>query len=270
MKKAILSILFLSWIFTFCALEAAGPSFQVYYKNQGYTQLVEANKESSKALKKIKDQGDREHVLNLATIFMAQVLNEHPDYLDRYAQNFSKLSFYEKAIFLRGICSAEMDHHLLETISDRKLKKLVNDPNLILLSTLDDLQVRESGDLDYLWSSFFATGNETYIQQMIEIVNRDDELLLLAYEWINRKQLSGILSSMGIESPPDYSDLQEHIEMRSRDEKDYPIQFSISAAAFWSLNSNSAQDPTIKEVILGIVQADPSLDFWKKIDTAIH
>jgi len=270
MKKALLSLLVLGWMLTLGTVAAGEPLSQVYYKNQGYTQLVEANKESSKALKKIENQGDREHVLNLATIFMAQVLNEHPDYLDRYAQNFTELSFYERAIFLRGILSAGLDHELLETISDDKLRRIVNDPNFIFLPDLSPLEVKEGGDLDYLWSSFFATGNETYIQQIIEIVNRDDELLLLAYEWINREQVAGLLASMGIESPPDYSDLIEHIEMRSREEKDYLIQFSISLAALWSLNSNSSQDPTIKEVILGIVQADPSLDFWKKIETAIE
>ncbi|MEI6242829.1 MAG: hypothetical protein WCP39_05425 [Chlamydiota bacterium] len=267
MNKLISSILFFGWCLSLGAAEEQGSLIQTYYKNQSYPHLSQINKESSNYLSEEKDQNDKQHVLNVATIFMAQVLKNHPEYLNQYVQNFSNLSFYEKAVFLRGIRSAGMDHALLHNLSDKKLQELVNDPNLLALS---QLQVKQAGDLDYLWASFFATGDETYILQIIKILNRDDELLFLAYEWINREQVAQIRSSLeGTTTPPDYSDLKKIIEKQSSKRKDYQTQFLISLTALKSLEDSSTQDPNVGDIIKKIIENDPSLDYFKRINAAL-
>jgi hypothetical protein len=267
MNKLILYVLFFSWCFSLGAAEETRPLIQTYYKDQSYSLLVQINKEESKYLNEEKNQDDKQHVLNVATIFMAQVLKNHPKYMDQYSRNFFNLSFYEKAIFLRGIRSTGMNHYLLYNLTDKNLQELVKDPNLI---TLSHMQVKQAGDLDYLWASFFATGNEIYIRQIIEILNREDDLLLLAYEWINREQVAQIQSSLeGKSTPPDYSDLKKIIEMQSSKQKDYQTQFLISLAALRSLEGFSMQDPTLSEIIQNIIENNPELDFFKKINAAL-
>jgi len=256
-------------------VKVSPPKSQVYYKNQGYSQLVEANKEMAMdhdklAYDKLIDQENKQHCLDLSTFFVAHVLKEHPEYLTKYAQDFAKLSFYEKAIFLRGIRSAGMEHDLLNNISDKKLEKIVNDPALLTLEKSHPSQVKNCDELDYLWVSFFSTGNETYIRQILKVLNRDDELLLLAYEWINRGYIADLLSGLeGKEVPPDYADLNGIIQMKSKEKKDYLLQFLISQAAFWSLEANAKQDPTIHQLIQKIIKSKPALDYWKKINTAL-
>jgi len=268
MNKSVLYIL-LGLVLTIGAVEASVPSSQVYYKNQGYSQLVQATKELTNDLSKVKSPEDKEHALNIASIFMAQVLKGHPEYLANYAQKYSNLSFYEKAVFLKGIRSAGMNHDLLNDIADSKIMGIVNDPNLLTLSNLNHLQVKDAGDLDYLWGSYFATGNKGYIRQIVEVLNKDDEILFIAYEWINRLKLQEMLSSMGKNMPADFSDLEKHIEMQSVKRKNYRTQVSIYLAALWSLDANAAQDPTIGQVIQGIIKNDPSLDYWKKINKTL-
>jgi len=269
MKKTIVCISLLALTLSMGIAEAEVPPNQVYYKNQGYPQLVQANKDLANSLSQEINQDDKKRYLDIATFFIAQVLKKHPDYIAMYAKNFSMLSFYEKAIFLRGIRSAGIKHELLSSISDKKMMELVNDPDLITLSDLSHLQPKEGGDLDFFWVSFFATGDEIYIRKIVEILNRDDEILFVAYEWLNREQMAEMLSSLGEKTSPNYSDLQKHIEMQSKKRKDYRSQVSIGVAALWSLDANARQDPTIAQIIQKIIKDDPSLDYWKKITKAL-
>lgn len=268
MNRSIFPLLLSISILISSVTNANLPSYQTYYSNQEYSQFLQASKELANDLKCTNKEGeDKQHVLNFATIFIAHVLKKHPEYVAQYAQNYPQLSFYEKATFLRGMRSAGIDHDLLASIQDNKLIAIVNDPNLLALSALNDFQIKEAGDLDYLWTSFFATGNEAYMHQIIQTLNKDDEILLTAYEWINRQKISEMLASMGQHRPPNYSHLQKYIDMQAKKRKDYLAQFYISLAALWSLEANAQQDPAIRQVIQKIIKTDPSLDYWKKINS---
>lgn len=58
----------------------------------------------------------------------------------------------------------------------------------------------------------------------MESLDRDDKLLLLTYEWINREMIASMLQRISAdrESAPDVSDLQQEIETETKENKDYP------------------------------------------------
>jgi len=251
---------------------ACSPDFiQDYYKNQGYSQFVEAIKAMAYSLsdqinQKDVKQEDLEHSLNLSTVYIAHILKQYPNYLAEYEKDFSNLSFYEKALFLRGIRSTSMKHDLLNNISDKELERIVNDRNVPMLSSLNHFQVKDGGDIDYLWASFFATGNEAYIRQIIdEILNKDDEMLFWAYnayQWFYQKKGTTSLLDL-LEKKEEF---HQAMKMKEEKNKDYPIQVTIIYSALWSLDANARQDPTIWRIIQKIIKNEPSLDYWKKIN----
>jgi hypothetical protein len=244
--------------------EATLPLCQTFYKNQEYSQLVKTLKENSFFSDTLEKQ-KRDVLLIIETVFMAQALKEHPEFLPLLARDFSMMTLHEKAVFLRGVRLAKMDLDLLKNISDKELNQMVyDDANL---PNLNNLAVKQPLDLDLLWTSFFATGKEGYIRRIVEVLNSDDTLLLLAYHWDSRCKM--IEKCKNRKQPLLFDDLEKRLQEYQKKRKEAQVQFSIILAAYWSLEVNAKQDRTIEEILKKITKNEPSLDYWQKINKSL-
>jgi len=265
------SVLIVCLIFGNLFANNSDQIIQTFYKNPGFTQLVEATGHISSYLSQTKDRKDREHLLNIATIFVGQAIKEHPNYLKELNQGFSSLTFYEKAVLLRGIRSADIGHDLLKNISDKKLKQIVFSTRLKKVSEIKNLPVREPGDLDLIWGSYFATGDSDYIKKIIRVINHDKMALFHGYELINREHNAAFLSELtGKRISPDKGDLNFAINVKRLWKPGYKNRVLVVKSALWSLEANCNQDPEVRRIRDEVIMNNPELDYWKRIDKIIN
>lgn len=238
-------------------------SYQQFYKNPSYSKIVKANKEFITQINSSSDLGDKKHFLNMAGIFMAHIFKSHTDLLSQYAADFKTLSFYEKANFLNGLRIAEIDHTLLHQISDSRLNAILSSP--VTLSELEKFSITDADHLDYLWSSYFATGHAVYIERILEVLQWDDEMLLLANECVEIIKLSNCPSGFEKELSDRQSQVQRKSEKLSKEKHDFSKRLPLMASAIWSLQINEAQDLALRQIIEDIFQQKTFLNYKVKI-----
>ena len=203
----------------------------------------------------------------MAGVFVGQVIRSHPEYLNRYLQNYASLSMCQKAVLLRGIRVAGRDHEVLKTIEDPKLRKLVFVGDVTSFEGLQNFHIKQPEDLDLLWVSFFATGERTYLRQIIKFLDLDDEVLFFGYELINRREVAKRVSQLtGKHVPPNTKDLYQHFEKRDRESPGFKNRAFTVSAALWSLESNAKQDQVVRKIAGEITTGEPRLDYWKRIN----
>lgn len=118
-----------------------------------------------------------------------------------------------------------------------------------------------------------ATGNNFYLEKILNYINEDDFILIAAYETLNRKYLCQVMTKLGDSSCQHKSNVSDII---ASIHKKYPQNYQqmlnkviTCASALWSLESNRQQDPMVDKKITEIIQKNPRLDYWKKINQAI-
>jgi hypothetical protein len=266
MKKIVISILMFVWIMALGAENAPVFVYEVFYKEQSYSQLKKSLAELNKLWNQKKSE-EKEKQFHIETIFLAQVLKKHPEFLSLLASEFPQMTFHEKSVFLRAVKSAEIDLDLLKTISDEKLKALLYDPKLPLVGHLQDSPLF----LDYLWTSFFATGNVSFIRKIYQTASHcDDQLLALGYIWKQHETIAAIASSWR-KQPPDFTPLNNLLEEFSLEKKDAAKQlFDIILPTMWTVDLYTHRNPHLEEVIKKLLQEDPSLNCERRITVAME
>lgn len=209
---------------------------------------------------------------DLSLIFSTMVVDKHPDYLKKISENFSKYSSEEKQLLFSTLIATgnvkalnKQDQHYAAITAPNFTPKAIK-----------SLEVNDSPDnLDRIWAAYFATGDDKYLQKIIQYINSNDFLLIISYEIVNRNFLCNIVK---------HSDNQraDNPVCQTRDiinsiKQKYPknaekmhFKAVVMASALWSLESNRRQDHLIDNKIKLIVKNNQNLDYWKKINTALH
>ena len=193
---------------------------------------------------------NRPFALSLATTFIAQVVKTHPDYIERFAQDFPHFSPLKKSIFQRAFSLAE--------IKDTRIPENETSP-IMPLSELNHLEFKSGDDFDLMIVSFLATGNELFLSQPMAFLNSDPELLFFAYEWNNRKFLSKLLKELtGQTKLPDEAEFQDTLDSWPQQKK---VQFSLRLVAWHCLDIIKGEDPTAEKKISELCKNDPRIDY---------
>lgn len=112
-----------------------------------------------------------ERVKNM-TLFEALVFKNHPEYIAPYLAMYSKMSLYEKAAFLRALLSLGIWPGEEIMIDNAKLYEWVTDPQLTHISWVDDYTLQNDKDIDGILDCYCATGNESYVINVVEYVQK--------------------------------------------------------------------------------------------------
>ena len=132
--------------------------------------------------------------------------------------------------------------------------------------TLKHIQVKQASDLDRIWKQYFRCRDKAYIQQLLEVVNEDQGVMIIAYEYLNREFNANLRSRQeGKQVPPNVDDLNTLVKEREKEVPGFSKRVGIVAAAIWSLDSNVGQYPQVREDVQAIIKLHPDLDHGKKI-----
>jgi hypothetical protein len=223
-KPFIVNVLFLLlWLPT---LAKAGhqpeEDIQVFYKNPTYAKFLKATEYMS-AL------SQEPHVNSLGVIFTMLALEKHKDFAPKLVKDFGGMQHDQQVLIYTGLVGAEyqkeMDEirkkysyeHLLKvSFKAKELEELQFSSSLKNLEALE----QQVNIMDFLWSAFFATGDDKYLSKMIDYLAKNKDNIKLHWD----------------ETLP----------------KDQQYQKIAIETLLWSIKSNCCQDPQIKKIILDL------------------
>lgn|SRR3990167_611763 len=206
---------------------------------------------------------------DLLLTFSTMVVDAHPDYLKKISEGFSKYSSKEKQLlFSTLIATANSD-----VLSKVDQNNVIKTPPKYTSKTIKELKINDDPDnLDRAWAAYFATGNNEYLQKIIQYINADDFILIASYELVNRKYLCQFINHLNNSSCQNQSneDIVNSIKKRyPKDAEKMLNKTAVVASSLWSLESNRRQDKFIDNEIQNIMNGNKNLDYWKKINNAL-
>ncbi len=234
------------WLFLFCICGIylnAVPFYQNPSPENAYTWLEKQKIEQA-------TENDRPYVLSLAATFIAQILKVHPDYIERFAQDFSHFSPLQKSIFQQAFSSAQ--------IKDARIQEDETSSTMPIFK-LDHLEFKSGHDFDLMVTSYLATGNENFLSQPMAFLNSDPELLFFTYEWHNRQFLTQFLKEVtGRSELPDEAEFSDQLKSWTENKLQ---QFILTMAAWHCLDLIKREDPTAAQKISKLCQDNPKIDY---------
>lgn len=166
-------------------------------------------------------------------------------------KNFSDFPLNKKTVYLRAIQSVGLEHELLTHLLDKELEEKVSSSPLLSLSGLNPLLIKQGNEIDYLWVSFFATGQTSYIRQVLENLNRDDRLLKLADD-LGDKESETYIENF----------INAFLSLSEGDQ----LQFLIASHALFTMTIYARADQHLEKTIQEMIKEEDSLNFLKKIN----
>ena len=132
------------------------------------------------------------------------------------------------------------------------------------------IQVRNSTDLDRIWQAYFANPDQAYVQQILEIITQDEKTMFLAYEYLNRHVNASFLSNLQKKKvEPNLDDLKKTIGILEKESPGFNDRLSIVTAAMWSLDNNVRNNPQVRADFVAVLKENQHLDYGKKINKTL-
>ena len=176
--------------------------------------------------------------------FTLVVLNKHKDYVQKILQE--RQTYPEPTqLFLQNI------FRLTEGGDRKQLARAV--------SKLQNLQIIKapSESLDKLWAAFFATGDKRAIRRILRFINRDKSALLFAHQYMTFSQLCHAGESQACEA---LQSLNQLVQLKYSAKAATAFhQISAVNLAIWSIENQSAKDPTAKDTVSKIFRQEPTI-----------
>lgn len=293
MKIKCVLFLLLSCFMCVGKIEATPIASQNSYKGHSDEDLEKYTEETLVLLSQAKGES-RSHFLNIHSIFYGHILKHQPEYFGKLVVRFPTTDWLYKIMIFKAMKYAGIDEKSLDQIEEKsllnqskKVFKTVDISTRFNLETMSTLDIRSSYDVDYLWFSFLATGDQAYISSILNVLNPNDEsLLMLAYEWINREYLalntdsilSGLSKPMTSSQKADWNkekktywedkvDLFQIIKEKCKENPSFANELEIIIHAFRTLE-NSGTDES-RRVAQCLIQEDLKLDYWAKIKNSL-
>lgn len=230
----------------------AGPFYQNPSPKAAYEWIQE------KKIEQVPAQ-DRSFVLSLATTFIAQIIQLHPDYIESFITDFAHFSAQEKNVFVQAFS--------IFGIQDPRIKEKQLFQEMPL-SRLDILEFKTGHDFDLMVVSFLATGDERFLKSTMAFLNSDPELLFFTFEWNNRRAISQLLKELtGQSELPDDGEFLDILRNWPREKQK---QFALRMAAWNCLELIRKEDPTAEEKISRICKIDPVLDYRGTLEEILN
>lgn len=251
MKFVILCLLVLS------NLSASTDSFiHSLYKDPSHSNFVELS-HSWNDIHIKSDNQDALHALNLMGIFIGHALTLYPEYVSSYIDSFETLLFNEQLGLLKGLQFANTKHPLLEQIENPKYQPFFSNSPAIEISKLKTHDPQIADELDYLWVSFFATGDPQYIQKILEFINSNPKALFYAFVTLNQELFDSF--------PKKLQKIEQNLQNAFRQDKEFIHDYLMISTGLWSLDSNMTQDETIKTIVKELINENPNLNYLAKL-----
>ncbi len=239
MKFRYLLILFLFLLFPTLGIvkQTQDADLQVFYKNPTYDKFLQVTTTLS-------DYPNKKDLNSLAVIFTMLALQEHPDFALKITQNFAKLKPEHQVLLYTCLVGAgyaeettkitkQYNYHNPLTVN----LKAEQIDKLQLLNQIDngaDLE-QQTKIMDFLWVAFFATGNEKYLAKLFDFLTKNETYIQL--KWNTTLTTEQLLLKSAIDT------------------------------TLWSIQSNSCNDPKIKEIILNLAKKNALKDLARAIAT---
>lgn len=146
------------------------------------------------------------------------------------------------------------------------LISLASFSNVQVFGEVQQIVVEKGDDLDKLWGLYHSSKDKAYLQQILEVINReDDEAVFLAYEYLNRMFIADLTSKMQkTQVKPNLEDIHQIISKKEIDKPAFKKDFILISTAMWSVN-DQRKIKQIQDDYSSIVLEHPELDYSTKI-----
>jgi len=237
----------------------ASYSDELFYKHSSYGNFKKSLSQYAGSLDKKKANEDMQHSKQIAVVFTTKALEAHSDYLNKAIKDYRNFKKTEQEVLLQAFYNIK-NNEIIETLSEDKnlvsgndISKKIDEMNFI---TKDNIQFGQedlnynSNLADYLWSAFYATGNDKYILKMLDFVHAwPKDLQTLAWEMLNRDSVDAMKKLSGgteRDLTVKYKDIFEGVKKSGKANVD---QLKSLYIVLWSLESNAKQHPELKKII---------------------
>lgn len=244
--------------------KSPSAELQTFYQQPSFLKFISLTSDI------IKNQPQAE---NLLLVFSTMVIDKHPDYSKRIGENFRDYSAQEKQLLYKALIATN-NQSTINFINKSYQYKIDAVPQYTA-EEINTLKINDNPEnLDRLWTAYFATGDNKYLLNILQYINSDDFILISAYEIVNRKYLCHSLTDLkkreACQKGISYTDIRENIKKRyPNDFKRMLYKVVVVASALWSLESNRHQDDLIDKQIKQMIDQNPELNYWKKIDSIL-
>lgn len=126
--------------------------------------------------------------------------------------------------------------------------------------------VKEVKDIDTIWNLYHTSKDKAYIQQILEVINQDDEMMFLAYEYMNRHFIAEFLSELQKKRvEPEVDDIRKIVAKMEKKEPGFSNKYNLVGIAMSSMRANlkTEQDQANYK---SLIQEHPELDYSAKIN----
>ena len=238
---------------------SAKQELQTFYQQPTFLKFIQLTS----------DMNNQGRSNNLLLTFSAMVIDKHPDYAKKIAENFPNYSSNEKALLFKALTASD-SKNTINFINNSYHYKTDIEPQFTVKTT-NTLKINDNPDnLDRLWAAYFATGDDIYLLKMIRYINTDNFMLIVAYEMVNRKYLCEFVKHLNNSACQPNTDLIKAIEKQYPNNSKQMLQkTAVVASTLWSLESNRHQDKFMDKKIKQIFDKNTELDYWKKINRAL-
>lgn len=204
--------------------QAQVDDMQVFYKKPSFERFMKITEDLAKF------HEDRK-INSGAVIFTMLALEKHPDFPAKVVPTFEKLAQNQKILLYTGLVGAGQDkeaasivkqYHYTHPLTVNLKATQISELELLKsLKTTEELE-QQIRIIDYLWAAFFATGDEKYLQKMLDYLLSNKTFLSL--EWDEKLTFSQLLDKTAI------------------------------GTLLWSINSNTCQDAALKKTVIALAQ----------------
>jgi hypothetical protein len=294
MKKVFI-LLFILIIFqgipSLSAKDNAGSGFSVltyYYLNPQPDKVPLELEKFITSEQFIKDENFRKYgIYNTAYLF-GRIAQLEPSLITTYEDLFEKASHEGRSFILKifQICGNEqVKHFLIAKLKDKNFTKEKEEISKVLEKGIPtgfnplDKEVKDAGDLDFLWAEFMITGDEKAIQKIISVLDWQDRFRNKLSDYLKspvaiseKEEITNILDkdfSLRCNTPAQAivssEDLDIFVSQQLRSQEDRIEGFqkvrkalnlteedilymAIKGSANWSLNSNAEQHKKVFEI----------------------
>ncbi len=218
---------------------------------------------------------------NAVAIFVMLTIKEHPNYIEELAKVYpnyydrtKKTLLYALHEVQGNVAFAKLNSNREEIAATKKESAEKSGVSLAYLSNIDLKSITTSAsdvakniaDVSYLWSAFFAAGDEQYLIKILRFLSSEDPVIKkAAFEMLNRHLISKAMPANAHEQKePDYKDITDDLLAQdSTREKHLNDRLMFYYSVLWSLESYKIQSDDIEQKVTKIIKNHPELDYIK-------